>query len=154
MTALTAREILNNVNGAIKNMEDYKEKFGYSKKQYISEVCEELSIFDWWNETLSVSQLKQMKKFLETVILLGFDGYACFKVGAKYCSHGMWAYREKSKDGYSPNGDCIFHSFRSGDNYWDAELNGEWLHDKYATEENSCPDFTLKQIKEELLETA
>ena len=95
-----------------------------------------------------------MKKFLETSILLGFDGYACFKVGAKYCSHGMWSHKEKSTDGYSPDGDCLFHSFRCGDNYWDAELNGEWLHRKYATKEDSCPELTLKQIKKELLELA
>ena len=98
MTALTAREILSNVNDAIKQAEEYKAMFCRNPKLYISDVYEKLSIFDWWNETLSVSQLKQMKKFLETVILLGFDGYACFKVGAKYCSHGMWAYREKSTE--------------------------------------------------------
>ena len=109
-----------------------------------------LSIFDWWNEKLSLSQLKQMKNFLNTAIKLGFTGYVCFKVGAAGCSHGMWAHKEETTDGYSPDGDVLFHSFRSGDNYWDMQLDGEWMHEKYATEEDRCPDFTLKQIKAEL----
>lgn len=113
-------------------------------------VYSELSIFDWWNDTLSLSQLKQMKKFVETAISLGFTGYVCFKVGAKHCSHGMWAYKNESTDGYSPDGDTLFHSFRAGDNYYDMELDGVWMHKKYATEDNDCPDFTLKQIKAEL----
>jgi len=116
----------------------------------IDAVFEELSIFDWWNETLSMSQLKQMEKFLVQAIKLGFTGYVCFKVGAAGCSHGMWAYKVESTTGYSPDGDTLFHSFRSGDNYWDAELDGVWMHEKYATEENRCPDFTLAQIKAEL----
>ena len=151
MKGLRTEEILENVNKMIDDATEYKKYWGgHSKKYLIREVYPELSIFDWWNDYLSLSQLKKMKRFLETAIKLGFTGYACFKVGAKYCSHGMWAFKNESEDGYSPDGDCIFHSFRSGDNYWDAELNGEWMHAKYATEENSCPDFTLKQVKEEM----
>ena len=164
-----AEVILNNVNNCIAELEranaghgcdfnrmTYK---GWSSKKVfmIDKVYDELSIFDWWNETLSLSQLKQMKSFLETAIKLGFTGYVCFKVGAKYCSHGMWASTEESKTGYSPDeGDTLFHSFRCGDNYWDAEINGEWMHDKYADPNKpyDCPDFTLKQIKEELKKEA
>lgn len=108
-------------------------------------VCDEFSIFDWWRDYLSLSQLKQMKKFLETAIQLGFTGYVCFKVGSAGCSHGMWAHRTETTDGYSPDGDALFHSFRSGDNYWDVKLNDEWLHDQYDDHEHY--KFTLKQVK-------
>ena len=160
-----AKEILTNVNECITELEsvtswtqlkDHNGRIlekGYSGKNFvfsIGKVCDELSIFDWWNETLSKSQLKQMKKFLETAISLGFTGYVCFKVGASGCSHGMWAHKKESTDGYAPFGDVLFHSFRSGDNYYDMELNGEWLHEKYATEEDVAPHFTLKDIKREL----
>lgn len=111
-------------------------------------VCEELSIFDWWKEELSMSQLKNMKKFLETAIRLGFTGYVCFKVGAAGCAHGMWAHKEETTTGYSPDGDCLFHSFRSGDNYWDVRINNEWMHVKHLYKETG--EFTLKEIEEEL----
>ena len=142
-----ADEVLANVNVRIFEAEDFRKKYGRSKRFLISDVYDELSIFDWWNEYLSLSQLKQMKKFLEQAISRGFDGYVCFKVGAKHCSHGMWAHKNISENGYSPDGDVLYHSFRSGDNYWDAKINGEWLHD-------SCEDgkyeFTLKDIDEQL----
>lgn len=158
---LNANEVLRNVNLEIVNLEraqndhrlmDGMQWKGCSWKAVfkIDDVYDEFGIFDWWNETLSMSQLKQMKSFLETSIKLGFAGYVCFKVGATGCSHGMWAFKKESKDGYSPDGDCLFHSFRWEDNYWDAKLNGEWLHDKYATDECSCPDFTLAQVKKEM----
>ena len=160
-----ANEILKNIERAIEELETANSRGNCGGMNYermvwkgwtgkkafkIAAVCEELSIFDWWNETLSISQLKQMRTFLKQAIKLGFTGYVSFKVGAAGCSHGMWAHKEESTDGYSPDGDVLFHSFRAGDNYFDAQLNGVWLHDKYATEENPCPDFTLKQIKMEI----
>ena len=163
-TNKNAQAILNNINACIEELEgiqgwwqlkDHNGRItekGYSGKFrfVIDKVYGELSIFDWWNEDLSLSQLKQMKKFLETAISLGFTGYVCFKVGAKYCSHGMWAHKAESTTGYSPDGDVLFHSFRSGDNYYDMCLNDEWMHEKYKTESNPYPDFTLAQIKAEL----
>ena len=160
---LNAAQVLANINACIAELEEASKTWGnpnfnrFANKGYdtgkvfrIRAICNELSIFDWWNDNLSMSQLKSMKKFVETAISLGFTGYTCFKVGAKYCSHGMWAYKNESTDGYSPDGDVLFHSFLSGKNYYDMKLNDEWLHDKYATEDNPCPDFTLKQIKAEL----
>ena len=158
---LNAAEVLANINACIAELEeaDHQGYFGgdikriksrgYDKHVFrIAAVCTELSIFDWWNDNLSMSQLKSMKKFVETAISLGFTGYVCFKVGAKYCSHGMWASTEESTDGYSPReGNTLFHSFRSGDNYWDAEIDKTWLHDKY--EDRNC-EFTLNDIKAEL----
>lgn len=139
---------LEKANKGAYNYERYSYRgFGHNEKVSfkIDSVYEELSIFDWWNKNLSMSQLKQMKKFVETAISLGFTGYVCFKVGAKGCSHGMWAYKNESTDG-----DTLFHSFRSGDNYYDMKLNDEWMHDKYATKDNPFPNFNLNQIKGEL----
>lgn len=116
----------------------------------IYEICNEIGIFDWWNDTLSMSQLKAMQTFLKQAIKLGFTGYVCFKVGAAGCSHGMWAHKNESTTGYSPDGDVLFHSFRSGDNYFDMELDGVWMHEKYKNDENPYHGFTLKQIKDEL----
>ena len=140
---MKANEVLANVNEMIKAGEQIKAKCGYSYKWRISEVCNDLSIFDWWNEWLSVSQLKQMKKFLETAISLGYTGYVCFKVGAAGCSHGMWAHKKDSENGYSPDGACLHHSFRSGDNYWDVRFDdGKWLGNDEKWQ------FALKEIKE------
>lgn len=164
-TNKNAQAILEQVQAHIQELEEKNLTGGYtvgadwarySHKGYdyhkgwtfkMDSVYEALSIFDWWNETLSLSQLKQMEKFLKKAIQFGFTGYVCFKVGAKHCSHGMWAHKQESINGYSPEGDCLFHSFRAGDNYWDAELNGEWLHETYATDDNSCPNFTEQQIR-------
>ena len=115
--------------------------FTLKYKFRIREVFKEFGIFDWWNDGLSISQLKQMQKFLKTAIELGFTGYVCFKVGAAGCSHGMWAHVNESTTGYSPDGDCLFHSFRSGDNYYDLNWKGEWTH----------KDMTLKEVKEQML---
>lgn len=112
----------------------------------IDDIYDEVSIFDWWGDTLSMTQLKQMKNFLETAHKLGFDGYVCFKVGASGCSHGMWAHKEESTDGYSPDGDVLFHSFRCGDNYWDVCLNDAWMHDKVEDSHHNYR-FTLKEVK-------
>ena len=122
------------------------------KRKYafkIDEIFDEVGIFDWWGDTLSVSQLKQMRAFLEQAHKLGFDGYVCFKVGAVGCSHGMWAHKNDSTTGYSPEGDCLFHSFRSGDCYWDMYHNGQWMHEK-ETDGRHDHKYNLSQIKAEL----
>ena len=110
----------------------------------VNQVYKELSIFDWWKDTLSMSQLKQMEKFLVTAIDLGFTGKVSFKVGAAGCSHGMWAHKEESTDGYDPKGDALFHSFQSGDNFWNVRLNGKWLPQK------NCGKYTLAEVKKAL----
>lgn len=140
-----AEMVLWAVNEYIKRSEARKERWGKADKYLIREVCDDLSIFDWWNDYLSLSQLKQMKSFLQTAIGMGYTGYVCFKVGAAGCSHGMWAHKKESETGYSPDGECIYHSFRSGDNYWDVKLpNGEWLGNVNKFQ------FTLKEVKEAL----
>lgn len=137
------KEVLLKVESYIRDGERLKKEYGYSKKWRIEDVCDSLSIFDWWNDWLSVSQLKQMRSFLKTAGELGYNGYVCFKVGAAGCSHGMWAHKAESETGYSPKGECLFHSFRNGDNYWDACLaNG-----KLANEGDEWHEFTLAEIK-------
>lgn len=121
---MNAKDCLANVNAYIEIGEAMRTRYGRLCKWKISHVCEDLSIFDWYNETLSLSQLKDMRKFLNAAIKYGYTGYVCFKVGTKYCSHGMWAYKSENNDGA-----CLFHSFRRGDNYWDAcDDNENWVH--------------------------
>ena len=88
---MNAKEVLANVVAMIAEGEEYNAENRRNRRFRIYSVCNELSIFDWWNEYLSVSQLKQMRKFLETAITMGYAGYVCFKVGAAGCSNGMWA---------------------------------------------------------------
>lgn len=159
---MNAKECLANVESLIIELENAKEHKGhtnwdriggsFSGRKFfrIRAVCDECNIFDWWDDCLSANQLKQMRAFLKNAIKLGFTGYVCFKVGAKYCAHGMWAHKKESTTGYSPDGDCLFHSFRSGDNYFDMCINDVWMHEKYATKDEPCPGFTLTQIKKEL----
>ena len=129
---MNAMQVLDNVNLLLNDGEAFKARYGYAEKWNICNVCEELGIFDWWNDKLSMSQLKQMRSFLMTAIDLGFTGYVCFKVGVAGCSHGMWAHTLESTDGYSPrDGACLFHSFRNGDNYYDLRTNdGRWAQEE------------------------
>lgn len=131
------------------NLLEGKKAAGKRARLLIRDVCVDLSIFDWWNDYLSLSQLKQMQKFLKVAEQLGYNGYVCFKVGASCCAHGMWAYKAESTTGYSPDGECLFHSFRSGDNYYDCKLpNGFWMSSAKRWE------FTLAEVKAALEEQA
>ena len=144
---MNAKEVLANVVAMIADGEAYNAENRRNRRWRIYCVCNELSIFDWWNEYLSVSQLKEMRKFLETAITMGYTGYVCFKVGAKYCANGMWAHKQESEDGYSPDGECLYHSFVSGANDWDIKLaDGTWLHDR----DGRC-DHSLKEVKAALI---
>ena len=160
-----AQPILNAVNNCIAELESMDtETYRYNNPRIIRKgswnnprysfimrsICNELSIFDWWKDTLSLSQVKEMKKFLETAISLGFTGYVCFKVGSAGCSNGMWAYKEETTTGYSPDCDCLYHSFVSTYNYWSGCINGTWLSDIPKYKETGKYEFTLKEIKAEL----
>lgn len=139
-------EVAENVAKLIKESEQYKKDHPYSgyKKYFIINVCNELSIFDWWNDMLSLSQLKQMKSFLDTAEKLGYNGYVCFKVGASGCANGMWAHKQESETGYSPDGECLYRSFTPDHTCWDAQLaDGEWAHKKLG---DRC-DLTLQEVK-------
>ena len=90
-------------------------------------VYDDLSIFDWWPERLTISHMKQMRTFLKEAIKLGYTGYVCFKVGASGCANGMWAYKKESTDGYSPNGDALYRSFTPDYTYYGVSIDGKWL---------------------------
>lgn len=112
---MNAQEVLNQVELLLDRAGGYR----------IHDVCDELSIFDWWNDTLSKSQLQAMRAFLRRAIKEGFTGYVCFKVGAKGCASGMWAHTAESTSGYSPDeGDVLYRSFQSGENYWVVKTQG------------------------------
>lgn len=116
------------------------------KSYRIREVYDELSIFDWWNERLSKTQLLDMQRFLREAIKLGYTGYVCFKVGAAGCANGMWAHKEESTDGYSPKGECMYKSFVSTYNYWSVkDANGVWYPSNTDEEYDSCK--TIKQLE-------
>lgn len=99
-----------------------------NRPQYITmNLANELSIFDMWKNTLTMSDMKKMFSFVKTAQAFGFNGYICFKVGAKGCANGMWAYRNESTDGYSPDGDFIYRSFTPDYTDWNANLGGEFI---------------------------
>jgi hypothetical protein len=95
----------------------------------IRDVCQELSIFDWWPERLTITRMKQMRTFLKEAIKLGYTGYVCFKVGASGCANGMWAYKEPTTTGYSPDCDAIYRSFTPDYTYWSFIKDGRWFPD-------------------------
>lgn len=130
---LNAQEVLFEVEAKIEYLEkwqdEYKSGITWEKPRFkIDDVFEELSIFDWWNDYLSLAQLKDMRKFLKEAIKLGYTGYVCFKVGATGCSNGMWAHKEESETGYSPDGECLYKSFTPAYNYWQVKTaDGRWI---------------------------
>lgn len=99
----------------------------YREPISIRSVCNELSIFDWWPENLNLNHMKQMLSFLKCAKQIGFRGYCCFKVGASGCANGMWAYRELSINGYSPDtSNYMYRSFTPDYTVW--ILNDVDLH--------------------------
>lgn len=110
-------------------------------------VCNELEIFDWWNEYLPVYKQKQMRSFLKLAIKLGYTGYVCFKVGASGCANGMWAHKAESEDGYSPKGECLYRSFTPDYTYYSfQEADGTW----YPKAERYDFLHTASRLKEAL----
>lgn len=131
---MNAKECLTNVENLIKELESSEVDFSRigwlrGKKAFnLYEVYDECGVFDWFVDYLSMNHLKQMKTFLKQAMKLGFNGYVCFKVGSSGCAHGMWAHKDESTTGYSPDGDVLYHSFRSDVNYYDAKICDTWAH--------------------------
>lgn len=109
------------------------------------DIWHALNIFDWWKDYVSVSDLKQMKSFLQTAIAHGYTGYACFKMGVPSCAHGMWANVNESTDGYSPDGAFLYHSFRSGDNYY-CIFNGSY-DPEVKDESGSAKEMSKREVE-------
>lgn len=121
---------------------------GWSRR--IDAVYDDLSIFDWWPEKLTVSHMKQMRTFIKQAIKMGFTGYVCFKVGASGCANGMWAYKTEGKvndDGYvySPDGDFLYRSFTPDYTNWQARIGGKFYPEDTGAEWDSCK--TAKQLE-------
>ena len=142
-----------NAKNILKNVEYYINKLETEKKDmyhinsmyvYITDVCRELGIFDWYKPKLSLSNLKDMRKFLKEAIKLGFTGYVCFKVGSSGCANGMWAHKEESINGYSPDGDFIYKSFTPSYNRWAFNIDNK----SYPTRKQYDNDIELKTIKQ------
>lgn len=136
-----------NAKVVLENVETLLDGIGgqYNNRYRIRDVCDKLSIFDWWNEYISATQLKDMRKFLKEAIKLGYNGYVCFKVGAAGCANGMWAHKEESTNGYSPDGECMYKSFVSTYNYWAVrDADGRWLPER--KEYDRCK--TIKQLEQ------
>ena len=145
----TAAQVLERIEAHIDRMVEHP----YLKKIKISDVCEELSIFDWWPEYLTKSKLQEMRQFCKEAIKLGYEGYVCFKVGARGCANGMWAYPELcTEEGYAPSHTAtLFRSFTPAYLYWDiSNREGKWdWEGKYATEEDRNNNYDrLKTIKD------
>ena len=100
------------------------------KMRRIDDVYEDLSIFDWWKDTLSVANQKDMLSFLKRAEQMGFHGYCCFKVGVPMCANGMWANKELSTNGYSPDGDFLYKSFTPEYTEWYIEADGQKIDAK------------------------
>jgi len=118
---------------------------GFSRD--IRQVYDELSIFDWWKDRLSVSQMKQMRTFLKEAIKLGYTGYVCFKVGASGCSNGMWAHKKETTTGYSPDGDAIYRSFTPDYTYYSFQKDGVWYPKEGDPNNGNMKYDSLKTIK-------
>ena len=138
-----AKQVLLVVEKYIEQLE--KEENPINRKLYIRDVCNELNIFDWWKDCLTISNLKDMKRFLKQSIKLGFKGYVSFKVGVKGCTNGMWAHTDESETGYSPDGPCLYKTFVDGYNYWSISLDGE--HFIKSKKDNHTSIDTISEVK-------
>lgn len=139
---INARAVRDLVKEHINEMENDIKKYNCRFGLEIRKVYKELSIFDWWKNSLSLTDLKNMYSFLNNAIDLGFDGYVCFKVGVTGCANGMWAHKGLSTDGYSPDTDFIFRSFTPEYVEWDGEINGKLLSTKYNKD-----GFKIRELK-------
>ena len=134
-----ARAVLDKVEDRIAILEEQRaihtERYGHPLRHYsfpMRTVYAELSIFDWWVDELSLTRLKEMRRFLKLAIYLGYTGYVCFKVGVTGCANGMWAHTKESENGYSPK-DCdfLYRSFTPEYTYYDIEYaDGTDLHSR------------------------
>ena len=114
MTNKTINEVLPLAKKYLDDIENERTPFGSVS---IQEVYEDLSIFDWFKEDLTKSDLKDMIRFMNEAIKLGYTGEVSFKVGAAGCANGMWAYHEDDDD-------CLYKSFTPSYNYWSFCVDG------------------------------
>ena len=77
-----AKQVLLVVEKYIEQLE--KEENPINRKLYIRDVCDELNIFDWWKDCLTISNLKDMKRFLKQSIVDGSDYWLISLDGENY----------------------------------------------------------------------
>lgn len=127
-----------NVAEALKNVQSLIEKKEAGNRISIWEVYRQVGIFDWFKDSLSLSDLKNMKSFLNTALKMGFTGHVDFKVGCAGTANGMWAHKATSPTGYSPDGPFIYRSFTPSYTRW--AIKGE---------DDKILDFdSLRELKE------
>ena len=151
-------EVLLNVESLIRQCESTKTRrhswhrvYGdrYEYRTFnMYDVCDKLSIFDWWKNELSYSQLKQMRSFLKVAGQLGYNGYVCFKVGMTGCANGMWAYKKESTTGQSPDGEFLYRSFTPDYVTWDAMLPDDDMASRKKQESTGEWKMTLAELKD------
>ena len=131
-----AQPVLEAVERYIRILEMKHKMFPKWSRRYkltMDECFEDLSIFDWWVDDLSLTRLKEMRTFLKEAIKLGYTGYVCFKVGVAGCANGMWANKLPTTNGYSPKCDFLYRSFTTNYTYWDITYAGEeWGKDRLS----------------------
>jgi len=116
--------------------------------RWIRDVYDDLSIFDWWPERLTITHMKQMRTFLKEAIKLGYTGYVCFKVGASGCANGMWACKVPTTTGYSPDGETIYRSFTPDYTYYAVQdKKGRWLPSEEVDGNRFDSCKTIKQLE-------
>ena len=120
--------------------------FGGSR--YIRDIYDDLSIFDWWPERLNINHMKQMRTFLKEAIKLGYTGYVCFKVGASGCANGMWAAKEPTTTGYSPDCDTLYRSFTPDYTYYAFSKDNKWYPGKDTDGQAYDSLKTIKMLEE------
>jgi len=129
-------------------LNEVEKLIGHAGSYRMEDVYDQLSIFDWWPDRLSQNHLRQMKAFLKLAIKLGYTGYVCFKVGASGCANGMWAHKEPTTNGYSPDSDAIYRSFTPDYTYYSVCVDGKWYpgEDTNGEPYDSCK--TTRQLEE------
>lgn len=131
-----------NAEAVLEKLEHYIEA-GCARAMVV--VCDDLSIFDWWTDMLSVAKMKQMRSFLKEAIKLGYTGYVCFKVGASGCANGMWAHKVPTTNGYSPESDFIYRSFTPDYTNWEARIGDKHVPECLGQKWDSCT--TIKEFE-------
>ena len=124
MSYPTVQTVLTEAKSRLQRIED-----GLQSYYRMDSIYKSLSIFDWWKDRLYKSDLEDMIKFLTVAQELGYDGYCCFKVGVSGCANGMWAHKELSSDGFSPDGDFLYKSFTPATNYWSFKKGDQFYPD-------------------------
>ena len=139
----TAANILVNIEEVLADMEAEKAVWPALRvRRRTYTLAKSLSIFDWFQDELSMAQLKQMRSFVKSAISAGYCGYVCFKVGSVGTSSGMWAYTVPTTTAFAPDGPCLYRSFQSRLNWWDAFDGERWVSAKEGKTHGEFVRFT------------